>query len=69
MRTMPRAATLFSFPRRSSHAEMPHADAALIPADIASKAEFWELVGDQLDALLDKNANWVVRTAQPLFPR
>ncbi|KZV83027.1 hypothetical protein EXIGLDRAFT_777966, partial [Exidia glandulosa HHB12029] len=38
---------------------MPHADSALIPKGIQSKHDFWKLVADQLDALLEPHSNWV----------
>ncbi|KAH7100788.1 GAF domain-like protein [Auriculariales sp. MPI-PUGE-AT-0066] len=42
---------------------MPHADSALIPSYVTTKSEFWQLVGDQLDAVLDPGANWVTTLA------
>ncbi|EJD40719.1 GAF domain-like protein [Auricularia subglabra TFB-10046 SS5] len=38
---------------------MPHADSALVPKHITAKSDFWALVADQLDALLEPKSNWV----------
>ncbi|KAJ7451862.1 GAF domain-like protein [Mycena galericulata] len=39
---------------------MPHADSALVPETITSKAEFWSHVYSQLDLLLDsQQRNWI----------
>ncbi|KAF7376588.1 GAF domain-containing protein [Mycena sanguinolenta] len=39
---------------------MPHADSALVPETITTKAEFWAHTYSQLDALLDSDQrNWV----------
>jgi len=44
---------------------MPHADSAIVPSFVKNKKEFWALVGDQLDALLEPHTNWVVRHLCP----
>ncbi|KAJ6629457.1 GAF domain-like protein [Mycena sp. CBHHK59/15] len=38
---------------------MPHADSALVPDTITTKAEFWAHTYSQLDLLLDSQRNWV----------
>ncbi|EIN11533.1 GAF domain-like protein [Punctularia strigosozonata HHB-11173 SS5] len=38
---------------------MPHADSALVPPHIQSKADFWSHVHLQLSALLEGQRNWV----------
>lgn len=38
---------------------MPHADAASLPAEINTKAEFWLHVHEQLATLLDGQRDWV----------
>lgn len=38
---------------------MTHADSSHLPSDIKSKAQFWEHVYVQLQALLEGQTNWV----------
>ncbi|KZV66690.1 GAF domain-like protein [Peniophora sp. CONT] len=42
---------------------MPHADAASLPAEIESKAEFWYHVHEQLAILLDGQRDWITNLA------
>ena len=39
--------------------EMPHADSALIPKSVQTKAEFWQTAYLQLQGLLHGQRNWV----------
>lgn len=41
------------------HTSMTHADSSHLPSDIKSKAQFWEHVYLQLQALLEGQTNWV----------
>jgi L-methionine (R)-S-oxide reductase len=38
---------------------MPHADAASLPAEIQTKAQFWDHVFTQVENLLDGQRTWV----------
>lgn len=38
---------------------MPHADSALIPKGLQTKAEFWQTAYSQLQGLLHDQRNWV----------
>lgn len=41
---------------------MTHADSSHLPSEIKSKAQFWEHVFLQLQALLEGQTNWVCET-------
>jgi L-methionine (R)-S-oxide reductase len=38
---------------------MPHADSALLPAEVTTKAQFWDHVFMQLKGLLEGQRSWV----------
>lgn len=40
--------------------KMPHADSATLPAHIRTKAEFWDHVHAELNALLVVQRHWVL---------
>ncbi|KAF8198062.1 hypothetical protein BJ912DRAFT_1020666 [Pholiota molesta] len=42
---------------------MPHADSALVPESIQTKAEFWQHVHFQIESLLDGQRHWISNLA------